>query len=106
MAEVASYGVLFYGSPTGYQTNRAQIYLSDAANQPIAYVRFNDPEMDFEDDYEADGIIRMHLPSAMFQSVLDVLRNEKPIYAYFAAGRGFLGTEMEPVGEDEPSNQA
>jgi hypothetical protein len=46
----------------------------------------------------------MHLPSAVFQSVLDVLRNEKSIYAYFAARRGFLGTEMEPIGEDEVSN--
>jgi hypothetical protein len=103
MAEVASYGVFIYGSPTGYQTNRAQIYLSDVDDQPLAYVRFSDPEMVFEDDYEADGIIRMHLPSAMFEGVLDVLRNEKPIYVYFAAGRGFLGTAMEPVGEDEAS---
>ncbi|HSD02687.1 MAG TPA: hypothetical protein VLB81_09970 [Gaiellales bacterium] len=103
MAEVASYGVLFYGSPEGYQTNRAQIYLSDAAGQPLAYVRFNDPEMEFEEDYEADGIIRMHLPSAMFASVLDVLRNEQPVYVYFAAGCGFLGTSIEPVGEGEPN---
>jgi hypothetical protein len=43
----------------------------------------------------------MHLPSAMFQSVLDVLRNEKPINIYFAAGRGFLGTGSEPAGENE-----
>jgi hypothetical protein len=103
MPEVTSYSVLFYGSPIGYQTNRAQIYLSDAAGQPVAYIRFNDLEMVFEDDYEADGIIRMHLPSTMFENVLDVLRNEQPIYVYFAAGRGFLGTTMEPVGEDELS---
>jgi hypothetical protein len=68
MAEVASYGVLFYGSPEGYQTNRAQIYLSDAAGQPLAYVRFNDPEMVFEEDYEADGIIRMHMLLRCFQA--------------------------------------
>jgi hypothetical protein len=43
----------------------------------------------------------MHLPSAMFQSVLGVVRHEKPIYAYVAARRGFLGTELEPVGEAE-----
>jgi hypothetical protein len=38
----------------------------------------------------------------MFQSVLDILRNEKPIHIYFAQGRGFLGTlSTEPVGEGE-----
>jgi hypothetical protein len=102
MAEVASYDVAFYGSPTGYQTNRAQIQLSDANNNTLAWIRFNDPGMFFEDDYESDGIIRMHLPSAMFRNVLDVLRNEKPINIYFAAGRAILGTSTsEPIGEGE-----
>ena len=43
----------------------------------------------------------MHLPSGMFHNVLDVLRNESPIHVYFAAGRGFLGTASEPIGEEE-----
>ena len=101
MAEATGYKVLFYGGPDGYMTNRAQIELSGASGT-IAWIRFNDPGMVFETDYESDGIIRMHLPSAMFQSVLDVLRNEKPIHIYFAQGRGFLGTQsVEPVGEGE-----
>lgn len=104
MAEVASYSLLFYGSSTGYQATRAQIQLSDANGQTLAWVRFKDPGMPFEDDYEGAGIIRMHLPSDMFQSVLDVLRNEKPIYVYFAAGRGFLGSSSEPIGEEESSS--
>lgn len=101
MPAVANYSVLFYGSPDGYQTNRAQIALSDANGAPLAYVRFNDPGMFFETDANDGGIIKMHLPSAMFPSVLDVLRNEKPINVYFASGRGFLGTSAEPVGEGE-----
>ena len=103
MAAVSSYSLLFYGSPTGYQTNRAQIQLSDANGQTLAWIRFNDPGMFFENDYESNGIIRMHLPSAMFQSVLDVLRNEEPIHVYFTAGRAFLGTSSEPIGEAESS---
>lgn len=102
MAEVTSYHVLFYGSPEGYQTNRAQIQLNGASGTTVAWVRFNDPGMTFENDYESGGIIRMHMPSTYFQSVLDVLRNEKPINVYFAAGRGFLGTSgLESVGEGE-----
>ncbi len=84
----------------GYQTNRAQITLY-SKDKVVAYVRFNDPGMFFENDYTSGGIIRMHMPSAMFRNVLDVLRNEEPIVVYFAAGRGFLGTGKEPVGEEE-----
>jgi len=101
MPKVASYSVLFYGSPTGYQTNRAQIQLSNAKGKTLAWIRFNDPDMTFENDYISGGIIRMHMPSSMFHNVLDVLRNEKPINVYFAANRGFLGTSKEPVGEEE-----
>lgn len=102
MAEVTRYHILVYGSPEGYQTNRSQIALYNAANQVIAYVRFNDPGMVFEADDDSGGIIKMHLPSTMFQSVLDILRNEKPIQVYFAAGRGFFGTgSTEAVGEGE-----
>lgn len=46
----------------------------------------------------------MHLPSAMFANVLDVLRNEKPINYNFALSRAVLSTtdqELEPTGEDE-----
>jgi len=100
MPEVTSYHVLVYGSPSGYQTNRSQITLYNG-NTVLAYVRFNDPGMTFENDYISGGIIRMHLPSSMFLSVVDILRNEKPINVYFAANRGFLGTSKEPVGEEE-----
>lgn len=99
--EIKSYHILFYGSPEGYQTNRAQIALYDSDGKTAAYVRFNDPGMTFENDYESGGIIRMHLPSTMFENVLDVLRNEKPVYIYFAQNRGFLSTSKEPVGEGE-----
>jgi len=99
--EVKKYHILFYGSPSGYQTNRAQISLYDTNNKVIAYLRFNDPGMFFENDSNAGGIIKMHLPSAMFENIIDVLRNEKPVYIYFAQGKGFLSTSAEPVGEGE-----
>ena len=102
MAAVIKYHILVYGSEQGYQTNRAQIALYGADNKVIAYVRFNDPGMAFESDSNSGGIIRMHLPSTMFQSVLDILRNEKPVHIYFAQNRGFFGTaSTEPVGEGE-----
>jgi hypothetical protein len=101
MVNVNSYHILIYGSQQGYQTNRAQIALYDNG-KVVAYVRFNDPGMTFEADSNTGGVIKMHLPSSMFQSVIDILRNEKPINVYFAQGRGFFGTgSLEPVGEAE-----
>lgn len=99
--EITNYHILFYGSPEGYQTNRAQISGYGADNAVKVFIRFNDPGMAFENDSDEGGIIRMHLPSTMFENVLDVLRNEKPVYVYFTAGRAFLSTSKEPVGENE-----
>lgn len=99
--QIDDYHVLVYGGPTGYQTNRAQISLYDHAGKTRAWLRFNDPGMSFETDYESGGVIRMHLPSTMFENVLDILRNESGTYVYMAQGRGFLGTAKEPIGEGE-----
>lgn len=102
MATVNEYSVLIYGSPDGYQTNRAQIQLRDGQGAVVAWVRFNDPGQVFENDsVDSGGRILMHLPSHLFGPTLEMLRNEKPINVYFAAGRGFLGTAGEPAGEGE-----
>jgi hypothetical protein len=101
MAAVSNYSVLVYGSPSGYQTNRAQIQLTDARGNVVAWLRFNDPGQFFEDDKVQNNIIHMHLPSSMFSSIIDMLRNETPLQIYFAAGRAFFGTTNEPVGEGE-----
>jgi hypothetical protein len=97
---VTQYQVLFYGSPTGYQGSRAQITLYNGT-AVLGYVRFHDLSMAFPDDSQQAGKIDMHLPSSMFDSVLDVLRNEKPVNYYFTSSRAFLGTLAEPVGEAE-----
>ncbi len=100
MAQVASYGLLFYGGPDGYQTNRAQIQLSDAAGKSLAWIRFNDPGMFYETDYEDAGIIRMHLPSSMFLSCWKICGTKNPSMCNSPPAR-LLGTASEPIGEEE-----
>lgn len=100
VTRVTSYHILVYGGPTGYQTNRAQIQVS-GANGPAAWLRFNDPGMSFEQDYEQGGIIRMHLPTTMFKPIVDLLRNEDPVTVSLRQGRGFLEVGSEPIGEGE-----
>lgn len=68
----------------------------------MAFLRFNDPGMTFEADSRSGDTIFMHLTSAMFQSVLDLLRNEKLMLIGWAQNRGFFGTaSTEAVGEGE-----
>ncbi len=101
MQEVKSYSIIFYGGPDGYQTNRAQIQLHGDEKKALAWVRFSDPGTAPKEDSNVGGTIRMHLPSTMFQSVLDVLRNEKPVFIRFVQKRGFLSTAREWGGEGE-----
>ena len=43
--------------------------------------------------------MRMYVPESQFLAVIDMLRNERPISVYHAAGSGFLHTGSEPIGE-------
>lgn len=48
--------------------------------------------------------LQMFLPYQMMQNWMDVLRNEKPIYAYYNTENtqwSFVSTLSEPVGEEE-----
>ena len=98
MAKVSKYGILFYGGEAGYMNNRAQIQLSDAEGNTLAFVRFKDPGMPYELDTETDGIITMHLPSAMFPSIIDAIRNEKTDI-YYQIGRAFLLAKPRRAGQ-------
>jgi hypothetical protein len=100
--EVKQYHIAFYGGPKGFHHNRAQIALFGEDGQAKAFLRFNDPSDGVEPDSEEDGIIRMHFPTTLFPDVLDVLRNEQPVYIYFGQGRGFLSSAPEPAGIGAP----
>ncbi|HET7851410.1 MAG TPA: hypothetical protein VFK91_01530 [Methyloceanibacter sp.] len=98
MAKVSKYSLLFYGGEQGYQNNRAQLTLADADGNSLAFLRFKDPGMPYELDAETDGIITMHLPSAMLPSILDAVRNEKTD-VYYQIGRAFLFAKLRRAGQ-------
>jgi len=105
MAEVTKYQVRFYGGQDGYANARVQISLYGpefGGKSSVGTIQFWDPGMVPEADSESNGQIRMHLPSAMLQSVLDILRYEKPLQLSFAKSTGMFETKgSEPVGEEE-----
>jgi hypothetical protein len=100
MANITRYKILIYGSPEGYQGNRAQIALYQDS-QVVGFIRFHDQGTPLPDDERSQGKVVMHLPAAMFESVVDVLRHEKPLDLNFRMERAMLGTSDEPVGEGE-----
>jgi hypothetical protein len=100
MPEVTTYSFFVFGSPAGFLAHRAQIELCGSEGR-VAIMTFSDATTPGEADYEADGVIRMHLPAIMFGPVIDVLRNEGPLYVSFNNGAGILGSGAEPVGEGE-----
>ena len=99
--QIASYKVMFYGTKEGYGNARGQLMCYDAKGTLRALIRFHDAHQTFPADTEAGGKITMNLPSEQFVTVVDVLRNEKPLYIYFAQNRGFLTTSKEETGEEE-----
>ena len=98
---VEGYRIYFYGSAKGYKSTRANINLLDAASDIRAVIKFYDEGSSVAEDYQTDDIIWMHLPSSMLNSVIDVLRNEKPIFVHFAGNSAFLSTSEEPIGEGD-----
>ena len=99
--EVKTYQIYLFGGPDGLWTNRSKIGLRGSDGKILAHINFNDSGMEFDNDSESDNIIKMNLPSNMFGNVVDVLRNEKPVYIQFVHGHGVLQTSLEPVGEGE-----
>lgn len=52
-----------------------------------------------------DGRVELHYPMSKFQPVLDILRNEEPLFFVFieSSAMGYIATNREPVGEGEMS---
>lgn len=52
---------------------------------------------------ESGGLLSVRMPYAVFPSVVDLLRNEKPLHITWSSPDGFVivSSTEEPVGEEE-----
>lgn len=108
--EIKKYDVAYYAggrNGAGY-AYRAIIGLRDENDRLIgaAYFHRVNATMPVGDALKASGYVSCHYPSADYPHVLDLLRNEKPVYVEFEAGVGNIAsirTSAEPVGEGEAS---
>ena len=63
----------------------------------VGRITFGDPKPISDNDFvNRGGILQMDRSLAMFSAILDLLRNENPL---FLNGDGTLSTSLEPVGE-------
>ncbi len=102
MPQVKKYQVRVWGGPDGFSSEgRARIQLSDGSTA-LGWIYFHAEGTSIPNDTKrANGQINMHLPSAMLESVIDLLRNESPLFFTYAWNHGVLTTGSEEIGEGE-----
>lgn len=106
--EIKKYDVAFYAggrNAAGYPY-KAIIGLrgEDGRLLGAAYFHRDPAKMPGADAHKATGYVSCHYAADDYQHVLDLLRNEKPVYVEFEAGVGNVAsirTSAEPVGEGE-----
>jgi hypothetical protein len=104
MPEVNRYRVVFYGSSSDKPNLKAKVELysgprekgGPSAAVAVGKIKFHDGVL--PPDGEEKGSIVMNLPHDLLPSVVDLLRNESPVYFAFHEGRAVLGTGIEDVG--------
>jgi hypothetical protein len=80
------YPVRVYGGPNGLQGLRAATYLSEGPDGR-AWIYFHKAGDPVPADLETPtGFIVMHLPEERFDAVVDLLRNEEPLFVSLTSG--------------------
>ena len=110
IVEIKKYDVAYYagGRNAARYPYRAIIGLRDDNHKLIgaAYFHQDPATMPGSDTQKASGYISCHYVAADYPQVLDILRNERPVYVEFGVETGniaIIRTSAEPVGEGEQS---
>lgn len=103
MAEIKHYAIRIHGGIQGSGKGiRAQIHLFGEQNKLVGRVDFIDEGHTLLPDTKGD-MIQLSLPASQLSVVVDILRNEGPVYIEWQESikNAYLGTGQEPVGEGE-----
>jgi hypothetical protein len=104
MKKVKHYAVRIHGGPHGSgDGSRASIHLFDEKKRMVGHLSFMDSGVDLAPDRKDGNVIYLALPSSQLKDVMDLLRNEGPIYVDWQEKlkNAYLGTSQEPVGDNE-----
>lgn len=106
--EIKSYEINYFAGGANAATHpyRAAVKLRrpDGTLIGVAYFHRSEATMPDHDQKNSHGHYELHYHSRDYANVIDVLRNEKPIYFEMFEGRypmGNIATGAEPVGEGE-----
>lgn len=110
LKEIKKYDVALYAggkNVSGYPY-KAIIGLRDETDSLIgaAYFHHNNSTMPNTDTQKVTGYISCHYTAEDYPHVIDILRNEKPVFVEFEVRAGNVAnirTSAEPVGEGELS---
>ena len=111
--EIKKYDVAYYagGKNVAGYPYQAIIGLRNESDGLIgaAYFHHNASTMPIADTMKASGYISCHYLAEEYSRVLDILRNEKPVYVEFEVRAGNIAnirTSAEPVGEGEQNGSS
>jgi len=105
---VERYKIRFYGkSASGPKDTKAWLYLYGPGHETgvVGAIGFYQPDVVETKQDQLDGLGRPrgHMSITEIAAVMDMLRNEKPIYVHWSESwrQVLLSTSSEPVGEEE-----
>lgn len=105
MKEIKRYAYKIFGGPKGSGNGkRASIYLFNKDNHAIGTVDFwEEGAILPADGLSETGLIQFSLHIGLMDSVVDMLRNEEPVFVAWQERlkNAYIGTSQEPVGEGE-----
>jgi len=82
-------------------SSAGMIVLYDTANTQIANLYFGVDNSTPPSSSYVGNRYRFYYRSRDWPGVVDMLRNEKPLYIHWFTTSGYVGTSAEPVGEGE-----
>lgn len=103
MTEIRNYAVRLNGGLSGAGDYlRAQVHLFDNRNILVGIIDFYDTMGSMSEEF-TNNIIKTSMPAERLSDVVDLLRNEKPIFLGWREDhkKAFISTTQEPVGEGE-----
>ena len=102
--KIDSYQIQYFAGSNKAEL-KAFIWLFDEKNDSAGDIKFyNNPDhIPPQDTMSHAGFISCHLTADRYAEVVDLLRNEGPIFLHFSETQdlAYLSTAAEPVGEGE-----
>jgi hypothetical protein len=97
---IGSYQIMDF---VGLHNNPVYLYMRDDSNSYRGYIDFREEFAGPPVSVHSNGIINAHMPLKKLHYILDILRNEKPVY--FSVDKkgswAAIKTGLEPTGEEE-----